>query len=81
LKEVFGNMTFSQALRSQSEINEHLVAEFGKLFAGWGIHVERMELLDLMPKENTQAVMKKQMIAERTRRGEFIRSEACFSSC
>ena len=28
-----------------------------------------------MPKENTQAVMKKQMIAERTRRGEFIRSE------
>eukprot|EP00698_Gefionella_okellyi_P011928 TRINITY_DN3184_c0_g1_i1.p1 TRINITY_DN3184_c0_g1~~TRINITY_DN3184_c0_g1_i1.p1 ORF type:complete len:358 (+),score=51.99 TRINITY_DN3184_c0_g1_i1:34-1107(+) len=75
LKEVFGNMTFSEALRSQTDINVHLQREFSKLFAGWGIHVERMELLDLMPKENTQAVMKKQMIAERMRRGEFIRSE------
>ena len=36
LKEVFGNMSFSEALRSQTEINEHLVKEFGKLFSGWG---------------------------------------------
>lgn len=75
LKEVFGNLTFSDAIKSQNEISEHLSREFGKLFYGWGIHVERMELLDLMPKKNTQDVMQKQMIAERTRRGEFIRSE------
>eukprot|EP00294_Goniomonas_avonlea_P013702 CAMPEP_0114561102 /NCGR_PEP_ID=MMETSP0114-20121206/11824_1 /TAXON_ID=31324 /ORGANISM="Goniomonas sp, Strain m" /LENGTH=353 /DNA_ID=CAMNT_0001746713 /DNA_START=16 /DNA_END=1077 /DNA_ORIENTATION=- len=75
LKEVFGNMTFSQALASQKSINEHLVKEFSKVFAAWGIHVERMELLDLQPNMQTQAAMKKQMVAERTRRGEFIRSE------
>mmetsp|Transcript_14066 Transcript_14066/g.33237 ORF Transcript_14066/g.33237 Transcript_14066/m.33237 type:complete len:249 (+) Transcript_14066:337-1083(+) len=75
LKEVFGNMTFSKALASQKSINEHLVKEFSKVFAAWGIHVERMELLDLQPNSQTQAAMKKQMVAERTRRGEFIRSE------
>lgn len=75
LKEVFGNLLFTDALKSQEEISEHLSREFGKLFHTWGIHVERMELLDLMPKAQTQAVMRKQMIAERNRRAEFIRSE------
>lgn len=75
LKEVFGNMNFSEALTSQSAINEHLAKEFSKLFSGWGIHVERMELLNLSPKRATSEAMKKQMVAERTRRGEFIRSE------
>mmetsp|Transcript_11302 Transcript_11302/g.33518 ORF Transcript_11302/g.33518 Transcript_11302/m.33518 type:complete len:389 (-) Transcript_11302:179-1345(-) len=74
LKEVFGKMTFSEALASQRAINDHLVQQFSKLFLGWGIHVERMELLDLVPKSIGEA-MKKQMIAERQRRGDFIISE------
>lgn len=79
LKEVFGRMTFTEALASQRAINEHLVSQFSKLFLGWGIHVERMELLDLMPKAvgagSIGEAMKKQMIAERQRRGDFIISE------
>jgi len=75
LKEVFGNMNFTEALTSQTSINDHLVKEFSKLFFAWGIHVERMELLDLAPKQATSEAMKKQMVAERTRRGDFIRSE------
>jgi len=61
LKEVFGKMTFSEALASQRSINDHLVNQFSKLFLGWGIHVERMELLDLVPKSIGEA-MKKQMV-------------------
>jgi len=68
-------MNFTEALTSQTSINEHLVKEFSKLFFGWGIHVERMELLDLAPKQATSEAMKKQMVAERRRRGDFIRSE------
>jgi hypothetical protein len=34
LKEVFGRMTFTEALASQREINEHLVQQFSKLFLG-----------------------------------------------
>ncbi|KYQ96845.1 hypothetical protein DLAC_04151 [Tieghemostelium lacteum] len=75
LKEVFGNMSFSEALESQSQINEHLVKEFSKLFSNWGIIVERMELLDLSPKSSISEAMKKQMVAERKRRGDFIQSE------
>jgi len=75
LKEVFGNMNFTEALESQSQINEHLVQEFSKLFSHWGIVVERMELLDLSPKSSISEAMKKQMVAERKRRGDFIQSE------
>lgn len=43
----------------------------------WGLCVERMELQDLRPKatSNTATAMKKQMIAERSRRREFIVAE------
>jgi regulator of protease activity HflC (stomatin/prohibitin superfamily) len=78
LKEVFGSMSFHEALQCQQQINDHLVKEFGKLFEGWGIEVLRMELLDLTPNRNergTTQAMKKQMMAERERRGEFIKSE------
>eukprot|EP01132_Coremiostelium_polycephalum_P011947 gene11947-14623_t len=75
LKEVFGNMNFSEALESQRQINDHLVQEFSKLFSNWGIVVERMELLDLSPKSSISEAMKKQMVAERKRRGDFIQSE------
>lgn len=76
LKEVFGQMTFSQAMQSQSAINKHMKKAFGPRFSGWGIKVERMELLDILPKQgSTYVAMKKQMIAERNRRGEFIIAE------
>lgn len=75
LKEVFGHMTFQESLRAQHWVNDHLKAEFKKVFDSWGITVERLEILDLVPKARTSENMKKQMIAERQRRGEFIRSE------
>ncbi|KAJ4460283.1 putative SPFH domain/Band 7 family protein [Paratrimastix pyriformis] len=80
LKEVFGNMTFTEALESQTQINEYLQREFSHLFAGWGLTVQRLELLDLTPKQATRDYMKKQMVAERQRRGEFIRSEGAKAS-
>jgi len=76
LKEVFGQMTFSEAMQSQAQINKHMKKAFGPRFSGWGIKVERMELLDILPKQgSTYVAMKKQMIAERNRRGEFIIAE------
>jgi regulator of protease activity HflC (stomatin/prohibitin superfamily) len=68
-------MVFSDCLSGQSRINDHLRGEFSKLFHDWGIYVHRMELLDLAPQLNVREQMKKQMIAERVRRGDFIRSE------
>ena len=42
LKEVFGNLTFTQALQSQTSINEHLLEAFGKIFSRWGVECIRM---------------------------------------
>jgi regulator of protease activity HflC (stomatin/prohibitin superfamily) len=76
LKEVFGSMTFSQAMESQELINKHMMAAFGPRFRSWGIKVERMELLDMQPKQGaTYTAMKKQMKAERDRRKQFIEAE------
>ncbi|OQR93756.1 hypothetical protein ACHHYP_02288 [Achlya hypogyna] len=77
LKEVFGNMTFTEALASQNVINTHIQKSFGDRFAQWGLVVERMEVVDLLPKAGTTIAdaMKRQMIAERTRRAEFIAAE------
>lgn len=75
LKAVFGSMTFTDALEAQEVINSHMKKHFAKTFVKWGIKVHRIELQDLRPKSNIGAALKKQMIAERERRGEFIRAE------
>jgi regulator of protease activity HflC (stomatin/prohibitin superfamily) len=75
LKRMFGSLTFAEALASQESINAQMRALFAQDFEKWGITVHRIELQDLKPKGNTASVMKQQMIAERTRRSEFIGAE------
>ena len=48
LKEVFGNLTFTQALQSQTSINEHLLEAFGKIFSRWGVGVHPHESAPLL---------------------------------
>jgi len=77
LKRLFGGLTFAEALASQETINESMRAGVSQTYEKWGLHVERIELQDLRPKatSNTATAMKKQMIAERARRSEFIQAE------
>lgn len=77
IKEVFGSMTFKEALSSQVQINAHMKKNFSAGFEKWGITVHRIELLDMSPKSSsdTSRYMKREVIAERTRRAEFIEAE------
>ena len=75
IKELVGSLRFSQCLDAQDRMNEYLAAEFSKIFSQWGIVVERMEILELEAMSSIADAMKKQMVAERDRRGDFIRSE------
>lgn len=77
LKRLFGGLTFAEALASQDTINEQMRAGVSQTYEKWGLHVERIELQDLRPKasSNIANAMKKQMIAERARRSEFIQAE------
>lgn len=75
LKDVFGGLIFAKALESQEVINNHMQRSFARIFIKWGIIVHRIELQDVRPKSNIGEALKKQMIAERARRGDFIRAE------
>ena len=75
IKEVIGTLTFNETLQGQHTINENLQREFYSLFRDWGVETIRMEILSLKPNEKIEMEMKKQMMAERNRRGNFIRSE------
>lgn len=75
IKEVFGQMTFLEALVSQKRINEFMKRGFAPRFLEWGLQVERMELLDIKPDISISTSMTKNMVAERNRRGQFIISE------
>jgi regulator of protease activity HflC (stomatin/prohibitin superfamily) len=75
LKEVFGGMTFQEALTSQESINTHMKRNFGATFDSWGLEVHRIELQDMRPKQETRRAMVAQMVAERERRADFILAE------
>ena len=75
LKDVFGSMTFAEALGSQDAINSYMKRHFSSTFDSWGVKVWRIELQDMKPSEQTANAMKKQMVAERERRADFIEAE------
>ena len=67
----------AEYMTSQTDINDHLALEFSKIFTRWGVECIRMELRNLKPNSSQQIAvsMKKQMVAERHRRGQFILAE------
>jgi len=77
LKRIFGGLTFAEAMQSQATINALMRTGVRDTYEKWGLQVERIELQDLRPKatSDTANAMKRQMIAERNRRSEFIHAE------
>lgn len=75
LKDVFGSMTFSQAIQAQEQINDHMKMNMGQKFEKWGLSTQRLEILDIKPIGGVATEMQKQMVAERQRRSDFIMAE------
>lgn len=57
------------------DVRRYMREAFSSRFLTWGIEVERMELLDIEPRQTVVDSMKTQMIAERVRRSQFIEAE------
>ena len=71
-------MTLHEALECQDFINDYLLREFSSIFDKWGVEVTRIELLHISPgsaDRNVLQAMRMQLVAERKRRGDFIRNE------
>jgi len=75
LRDVFGNISFNESLTAQNKVNAYMKHMGQKQYSDWGVELIRMEILEIKVSGSTVKAMKKQVIAERERRAQFIRAE------
>ena len=75
LRNIIGDMELDQTLTSRETINTKMRAELDLATDPWGIKVNRVELKNIVPPEEIQSAMEKQMKAERERREAVTRAE------
>ena len=75
LRNVFGEMELDEALTSRDMINTKMRAVLDEATDPWGIKVNRVELKSIVPPNNIQEAMEKQMRAERERRAVLLEAE------
>jgi len=76
LRNIFGEMELDESLTSRDLINTKLRAVLDEATDPWGIKVNRVELKSIVPPNNIQEAMEKQMRAERERRATILEAEA-----
>ena len=75
LRNIVGGMELDQTLTSRDEINGRMQDTLDEATDPWGIKVNRVELKNILPPENIQQSMEKQMKAERDRRETLLEAE------
>lgn len=67
VREVIGNMEFSQVIGNINELNKKLVAELAHISQDWGISVESVELKEIIVPDKIVDAMNKQKAASQER--------------
>ena len=75
LRNIIGDLELDQTLTSRETINTKMRAQLDIATDPWGIKVNRVELKNIIPPEELQNAMEKQMKAERERREAVTRAE------
>ena len=75
LRNVFGEMDLDESLTSRDLINTKMRAVLDEATDPWGIKVSRVELKSIVPPQDIQQAMEKQMRAERERREQILLAE------
>jgi len=75
LRNIIGEMELDTTLTSRDTINTKMRAILDEATDPWGIKVNRVELKNILPPEEIQDAMEKQMKAERGRRESILRAE------
>ena len=75
LRNIIGEMELDQTLTSREIINTKMRASLDEATDPWGIKVNRVELMNIIPPAEIQNAMEKQMKAERERREAVTRAE------
>lgn len=75
LRNIIGDLELDQTLTSRDVINTKMRAILDEATDPWGIKVNRVELKNILPPEDIQSSMEKQMKAERDRRQAILQAE------
>ena len=75
LRNIIGDLELDQTLTSRDVINTKMRAILDDATDPWGIKVNRVELKNILPPQDIQNSMEKQMKAERDRRQAILQAE------
>ena len=75
LRNIIGDLELDQTLTSRDVINSRMCAILDETTDPWGIKVNRVELKNILPPQDIQSSMEKQMKAERDRRQAILQAE------
>ena len=75
LRNIIGDLELDQTLTSRDVVNTKMRANLDEATDPWGIKVNRVELKNILPPQDIQNSMEKQMKAERDRRQAILQAE------
>ena len=75
LRNIIGDLELDETLTSRDVINTKMRAILDEVTDPWGIKVNRVELKNILPPQDIQNSMEKQMKAERDRRQAILQAE------
>ena len=75
LRNIIGDLELDQTLTSRDVVNTNMRSILDEATDPWGIKVNRVELKNILPPQDIQNSMEKQMKAERDRRQAILQAE------
>lgn len=75
LRNIIGDLELDESLTSREHINTKIRIVLDEATDPWGIKINRVEVKNIVPPNDIQQAMEKQMRAERERRESIIRAE------
>ena len=75
LRAIFGGMTLDEALSQRERINAQLQAQMESVTDKWGIRINRIEIVDIMPPQTILNALALQKQADQEKRALILKSE------
>ncbi len=75
LRNLIGALTLDETLADRKQISMHMLQELNSSAADWGIRINRIELKDILPPQEIQEALERQMKAEREKREKILLAE------
>lgn len=75
LRNIIGELELDETLTSRDVINSRIRATLDESTSAWGMKVTRVEVKNIIPPEDIQVAMEKQMRAEREKREKVLVAE------